>query len=39
MADIVVFGVGEAARLATLYFEDEGLNRIVAYVVDAAFVM
>src|SRR5437016_1693264 len=35
MADILIFGVGEAARLATLYFEDQGQHRIAAYAVDA----
>jgi len=34
MADIVMFGTGEGARLATRYFAEQGLHNIVAYVVD-----
>lgn len=36
MSDLVIFGVGEGARLAARYFEEEGRHRIVAYTVDAA---
>jgi sugar O-acyltransferase (sialic acid O-acetyltransferase NeuD family) len=34
VADLVIFGIGEGARLATRYFEEEGRHRILAYTVD-----
>lgn len=37
MIDVVIFGTGEGARLATRYFEDDGSYRIVGYTVDAAY--
>jgi sugar O-acyltransferase (sialic acid O-acetyltransferase NeuD family) len=34
MADLVIFGAGEGARLAGLYFHEEGRHRVVGYTVD-----
>jgi sugar O-acyltransferase (sialic acid O-acetyltransferase NeuD family) len=34
--NLVIFGAGEAARLATRYFEEQGRYRIAGYTVDIA---
>jgi sugar O-acyltransferase (sialic acid O-acetyltransferase NeuD family) len=35
LADLVIFGTGEGASLATRYFSEEGRHRVVGYTVDA----
>lgn len=37
MADIVVFGLGDIARLAHFYFSSDSEHRVVAFTVDAAY--
>lgn len=37
MADIVVFGLGDIARLAHFYFSSDSPHRVVAFTVDAAY--
>ena len=37
MADIVVFGAGDIARLAHYYFSTDSAHRVVAFAVDAEF--
>lgn len=37
MADIVVFGTGDIARLAHFYFSTDSPHRVVAFTVDAAY--
>ena len=37
MADIVVFGLGDIARLAHFYFSTDSPHRVVAFTVDAAY--
>ena len=37
MADVVIFGAGDIARLAHGYFERDSEHRVVAFTVDAAF--
>ncbi len=38
MAEVVLFGLGEAADVATYYFEHDSEHRVVAHTVDAAYV-
>jgi acetyltransferase-like isoleucine patch superfamily enzyme len=38
MADIVVFGAGDIAQVATVYLQRHSEHRIVAYTVDAQFL-
>ena len=37
MADIVVFGAGDIARLARRYFDTDSSHRVAAFTVDAAY--
>lgn len=37
MADLVIFGTGDIARLAHHYFSTDSPHRVVAFTVDAAF--
>jgi sugar O-acyltransferase (sialic acid O-acetyltransferase NeuD family) len=37
MADIVIFGTGDIARLAHFYFSTDSPHRVVAFTVDAAY--
>jgi len=37
MADLVVFGLGDIARLAHFYFSTDSPHRVVAFTVDAAY--
>ena len=37
MAQIVIFGAGDIARLAHVYFRTDSPHQVVAFVVDAAF--
>lgn len=37
MADLVVFGLGDIARLAHFYFSTDSTHRVVAFTVDAAY--
>lgn len=37
MADLVIFGTGDIARLAHRYFEQDSPHRVVAFTVDAAY--
>jgi sugar O-acyltransferase (sialic acid O-acetyltransferase NeuD family) len=37
MADIVIFGTGDIARLAHFYFSSDSPHRVVAFTVDAAY--
>ena len=37
MADIVVFGTGDIARLAHFFFSTDSPHRVVAFTVDAAY--
>lgn len=37
MADIVVFGLGDIARLAHFYFSSDSPHRVVAFTVDGAY--
>ena len=37
MADIVIFGAGDAARLAHFYFSRDSEHRVVGFTVDAGF--
>jgi sugar O-acyltransferase (sialic acid O-acetyltransferase NeuD family) len=37
MADLVIFGLGDIARLAHFYFTTDSPHRVVAFTVDAAY--
>jgi len=37
MADVVIFGMGDIARLAHFYFSSDSPHRVVAFTVDAAY--
>lgn len=37
MADIVVFGAGDIAKLARFYFDTDSPHRVIAFTVDAAY--
>jgi sugar O-acyltransferase (sialic acid O-acetyltransferase NeuD family) len=37
MADLIIFGAGDIARLAHRYFERDSPHRVVGFTVDAAF--
>jgi sugar O-acyltransferase (sialic acid O-acetyltransferase NeuD family) len=37
MADLVIFGAGDIARLADFYFTRDSAHRVVAFAVDAAY--
>ena len=38
MADIVVFGAGDIAKLARFYFDTDSPHRVIAFTVDAAYL-
>jgi len=38
MADVVIFGAGEGARIAARTFRDDGRHSVVAFTVDAAML-
>ena len=37
MADVVIFGTGDIARLAHFYFSSDSAHRVVGFTVDAAY--